>query len=361
MAQNKKASTSLKTGMLSYARSVQPSEGLFWGTSSDDPDRRDPIEVLEKGVRGQSSEYNTSNPGKSNPQVVEAASIPLGCDGVELRFTLAIHPFSRRPWACDDAAVSQAYRTLVKTYAEKGGFDTLARLYLWNIANARFAWRNRFQADEMSVKVEFDGREVVFDPMRLDLKQPASLDDLHAAVLADGQEEAGDAERASVDELASWISTGLAQERRVLRVAWLANMAEAEEVFPSQEYLREERKKEAPSRVYAKLSRFHRGRTVSQASMHSQKIGAALRHIDVWHGSTDHVAIAVNPYGGVQETGDVLRSKKAGTSFYALRADADGLMAAVDEANDSDALPASAHFVVANLVRGGVFGEKGTD
>ena len=53
--------------------------------------------------------------------------------------------------------------------------------------------------------------------------------------------------------------------------------------------------------------------------MHSQKIGAALRYIDSWHVADDRV-IAINPYGGVQETGDVLRKKeKAKKTFYALR------------------------------------------
>ena len=58
---------SLETGMLSFARSLHPSEGLFWGTRSRDG-KREPIEVREKGVRGQSSEYKTDNPSKSNPQ-----------------------------------------------------------------------------------------------------------------------------------------------------------------------------------------------------------------------------------------------------------------------------------------------------
>jgi CRISPR-associated protein Csy3 len=57
----------LETGMLSFARSLQPSEGLFWGTRTSDSSWREPVEVREKGVRGQSSEYKTENPGKSNP------------------------------------------------------------------------------------------------------------------------------------------------------------------------------------------------------------------------------------------------------------------------------------------------------
>ena len=165
----------LETGMLSFARSLQPSEGLFWGTRENDPKHKgEPIEVFEKGVRGQSSEFKTDNPGKSNPQVVEAAVVPMGCDGVRLDYSLRVLPHALEPWACGDKEVAQTYKDLVSDYVAKGGFDVLARLYLWNIANARFAWRNRFQSDAMSVEIELEGVKVDFDPMRLSLEQPAA-------------------------------------------------------------------------------------------------------------------------------------------------------------------------------------------
>lgn len=345
---------SLETGMLSFARSLQPSEGFFWGTRAAAPDWRQPIEVYEKGVRGQSSEFKTENPGKSNPQVVEAASVPPSCDGVELSFTLQISPFAMKPWACGDAGVADAYERLAGAYKERGGFSVLAKLFLWNIANARFAWRNRFQSEDMRVVVDFDGRRVTFDPMRLSLDVPATLDDLRAAVPANEPEE-----RENVAKLADWLAEGLSMARRPLSVVWRAAMKEGEEVFPSQEYLRAEKQEKAASRVYAKLLRFHQGEMIPQASMHSQKIGAALRHIDIWHDDDDARVIAVNPYGGVQETGAVLRDKNTGKSFYELRAKAAELIGATEQARDAEALPSSVHFVMANLVRGGVFGQKG--
>lgn len=354
MRKPKSDTISLETGMLSFARSLQPSEGLFWGIRRDDPEFRQPIEVYEKGVRGQSSEFKTDNPGKSNPQVVEAAAVPLGCDGVALTFSMWIAPFSMEPWACGNAEVAGAYRKLARAYADKGGFQELARLFLWNIANGRFAWRNRFQSDDMRVVVEFDGRHIEFDPARLNLDKPASLAELEQAVLANDP-----GQRANVAALANWIAEGLAVEKRSLVITWRAAMREGEEVFPSQEYLRAELKEKSASRVYAKLSRFRGAREVMQASMHSQKIGAALRHIDIWYGEDEAGPIAVNPYGGVQQTGDVLRDKGTGKSFYDLRSRAAELFAGIDAAAGVEDLPGSVHFVMANLVRGGVFGQKG--
>ncbi len=356
MADVKEKKRSLETGMLSFARSLQPSEGLFWGTRAKEPGWKQPIEVFEKGVRGQSSEFKTDNPGKSNPQVVEAAVVPPGCDGVRLEFSMLVLPHSLKPWACADVDVGNDYRQLVSAYADKGGFRHLARLYLWNIANGRFAWRNRFQADAMNVAVAFDEHELVFDPTRLGFERPASHNELSAEALTN--------EPAPIEELINHIERGLRTERVVLEVTWQASMQEGQEVFPSQEYLRDERNKEdTPSRVYAKLPRFWGGREINQASMHSQKIGAALRHIDKVSGHDG--TIAVNPYGGVQETGAVLRAdtKRGGLdmakSFYVLRSNAEKLFSEIESASDEDTIPGDVHFVIANLVRGGVFGQKG--
>ena len=344
----------LETGMLSFPRSVQPSEGVFWGTLSGETPRRIPVEVVERGVRGQSSEFKTDNPGKSNPQVVEAASVPLGCHELTLEFTLWIAPRSKQPGACDDATVADAYQRLVKMYAERDGFLVLAGLYAWNIANARFAWRNRWLTDESTVEIEFDGERLAFDPARIELDSPPRTSTDARSVLCRAVQPGAEAK---VDAFIEQFRKGLERERSFFRVAWRAQVQEAQEVFPSQEYLRDELRDKSASRVYAKSPRQHDGRQVNQAAMHSQKIGAALRHIDIWHGDQDYGAIAINPYGGVQETSKVLRDKSSGKSFYALRSDAD-LFGRIAAAHGPDDLPGDAHFVVANLVRGGVFGQK---
>lgn len=345
---------SLKTGMLAFARSVQITEGVFYATSSAKPEVLTPIEILEKGVRGQSSEGNAKKPGQSNPQSVEYAIVPQGHDGVRLSFSVRFMPLSLRPHACNNTDVGRAYARLAKAYRARGGYSTLALLYVWNIANARFAWRNRFQSDAMTVSVQVDAGKLVFNPFHLSLEKPATRDDLCAAL------KQGDA--AVLDALIAGVAEGLANDTHagfVVKVAWDAVMEPAQEVFPSQEYVRGEKTDESLSRVFAKLPTFFAGRELMQASMHSQKIGAALRHIDIWHGSESHEApIAVNPYGGVQETGDVLRDKKTQRSFYDLRAKAEALISGLENPTLDGEISGDAHFVMANLIRGGVFGES---
>ena len=214
----------------------------------------------------------------------------------------------------------------------------------------------------MRVRVTFAGHQdenaLIFDPTKLALKvAPGSAlptaDALRAAVATNEPEHAD-----RVEALLAHVETGLREGRSFLEVSWRAAMPEAQEVFPSQEYLRDEKKENAPSRVYAKLSARNAGRMIHQASMHSQKIGAALRHLDVWHGSAGHGAVPVNPYAGVQETGEVLRHPSEGRSLYALRKRPDALFEGIENAQTPDDIPGEVHFVVANLVRGGVFGER---
>ena len=86
------------------------------------------------------------------------------------------------------------------------------------------------------------------------------------------------------------------------------------------------------------------------AAIHSQKIGNALRTIDTWYpGADENGPIAVEPYGSVTTQGKAWRQPKAKMDFYTLL---DGWI--VD-----DKVPPveQQHFVVATLIRGGVFGK----
>lgn len=345
------AGRSLETGMLSFARSVQITEGVFRGVRGTGDGRHAvPVEVLTKGVRGQSSEDNAKNPGLSNPQSVEFAAVPQGCDGIELGFSVRVLPCAMRPHACDDPNVTRTYEELASAYAGRGGFRRLAELYTWNVANGRFAWRNRWQTDSAEVRVVFEGRSITFDPLHSvlrDLTMPVGVKEMASAMKNGGLED--------LENFVDRFAEALCEGSFAFSVTWAAAMEAGQEVFPSQEYVRESEKQKDVSRIYAKLPVLHGGSVLQQASMHSQKIGAALRHIDIWHGDQAYGAISVNPYGGVQETADVLRKKDRKNSFYDLRRKPEALFAALAD-NTEGEVSGDVHFLMANLIRGGVFG-----
>ncbi|OWG14679.1 CRISPR-associated protein Csy3 [Delftia sp. K82] len=84
--------------------------------------------------------------------------------------------------------------------------------------------------------------------------------------------------------------------------------------------------------------------------IHSQKIGNALRTIDTWYdGAQDLGPIAVEPYGSVTTQGKAWRQPKQKQDFYTL----------LDDWLLKDKVPPveQQHFVMAVLIRGGVFGD----
>ena len=89
--------------------------------------------------------------------------------------------------------------------------------------------------------------------------------------------------------------------------------------------------------------------------MHSQKIGNALRTIDTWYPkdqeSKELGPIAVEPYGSVTSQGKAYRQPKDKADFYNLLDKWVLKGEAPKEIGDQ-------HYVMATLIRGGVFGEK---
>ena len=91
--------------------------------------------------------------------------------------------------------------------------------------------------------------------------------------------------------------------------------------------------------------------------MHSQKIGNAIRTIDTWYPTPEEGEsvgpISVEPYGAVTSRGKAYRQPTQKADFYSL----------FDRwiLNDHKPELGNQHYVVANLIRGGVFGESGKE
>jgi len=114
-------------------------------------------------------------------------------------------------------------------------------------------------------------------------------------------------------------------------------LGNGQHVFPSQEMNMGEKKK-----VLFRL-------TVAGkecAAMHNVKIGNAIRTIDDWYKDAEF-PIAVEPYGSVTQMGQAYRPSK--NDLYTLMR---------SWLEDKDVTNNDKNFVVANLIRGGVFGGK---
>ena len=131
----------------------------------------------------------------------------------------------------------------------------------------------------------------------------------------------------------------------LLQVTALVRVGAGQEVFPSQELILDKGQSKKSKTLYV---------VDGVAGMHSQKIGNAIRSIDTWYeGSEEQGPIAVEPYGSVTTQGKAYRQPKQKMDFYTL----------LDNWLLKDQVPPveQQHFVMAVLVRGGVFGDASKD
>ena len=304
-----------------------------------------PSPVRAKSVRGTISnrlKTKDQDPAKldaaiENPnlQTVDVATLPSDSDTLKVSFTLRVLGGAGTPSACNNADYQRKLLDTVKGYVDACSFNELARRYASNLANGRFLWRNRLGAEQVEVQVAqlvngLPAKNWTFDALAL------SLRDFDAPSNATTE----------LAQLGSLIASGLAGSHHVLlQVTAFVRIGAGQEVFPSQELILDKEKSGKSKTLYI---------VNNIAAMHSQKVGNALRAIDTWYPESDQNGpIAVEPYGSVTTQGKAYRKPIDKMDFYSLL---DGWLI-----KDKIPAPEQQHFVMATLIRGGVFGDAGKD
>lgn len=329
--------------VLSFEKKLVPSDGYMYGTTWDARDQLTPLWLQEKTVRGTISNRLAStiekDPAKLNAKIenaniqrVDACALALNQDTLNLQFTLKVLGGIALPSACNNALFQQSYSAAANGYIGREAFTELARRYASNIANARFLWRNRVGAEKIEVKV---------------IAKNSSVDETYTFDAAAFSTRNFDFNDQEINALARHIAAALASEDDflLLDINCFVQVGKAQEVYPSEElvFVKSKGKK---SKILYEVNGI--------AAMHSQKIGNALRTIDTWYSEftdpkTSAGPIAIEPYGSVTNRGKAYRTPVNKQDFYTFfdRWARDEKLAIEDE-----------HYVMATLVRGGVFGEK---
>lgn len=336
---------SIKTAsVLSFERKLSNSDALmFSGNWKDREDEKkwSPIVIQEKSVRGTiSNRFKNpkarddakldADPQSANLQTVDVAALPFDTDALKVVFTLRILGNLAIPFVCNDQDYQAMLVNKINTYITEQGFMTLSLRYAENLANGRFLWRNRVGAESLEVRVSSveNGKNVkswVFNCSDFSLNAFSNATN-------------------DLTQLAEIIKLGLKGNSFVLlKVEAFARLGAGQEVFPSQELILDKKNDSKKSKTLYQV--------VDQAAIHSQKIGNALRTIDTWHPAADEVGpISVESYGSVTNKGEVYRASKTNEDFYTL----------LDSwvLKDKNINVDQQHYVIATLIRGGVFGEK---
>jgi CRISPR-associated protein Csy3 len=324
--------------VLSFERKMETSDALMyagnWGESEKpNPQEWRPIPITKRQNRSTQSAYGIDDAKKSEPNPVSSdsddANLPYDRDTLKVCFSLRVIGNVGKPFACNAPEFEAAISKHIKTYKETDeGLQTLASRYAYNIANGRFLWRNRVCAEKIFIHVKASDNSEGLSFNAYDFS------------LNDFEKNVGDAD---LRHFADIIYAGLKKDSSkeedssftFVEVNAYVKLGDGQHVFPSQEMNMGEKKK-----VLFQLNKC--------AAMHNVKIGNAIRTIDSWYENADF-PIAIEPYGSVTQMGQAYRKSK--NDLYTLMLD---WLNRNESVSDEDK-----HFVVANFIRGGVFGGKG--
>jgi CRISPR-associated protein Csy3 len=324
-------SSSKIPSVLAFSRKLEASDALMTSGLWDDigkPDQWKTITLHDKRNRATHSQYGAKQEDKSKPNLSwgDDAALPHDADTLRVSFSLKIMGQLDQPTACNSPEYEEGLISATAAYRDNYQFNELATRYANNIVNGRFLWRNRVGADSIKIHVKY--REQLWEFNAYDyaldnFTSPADGTDLAQLVVVIRKGLSGNS--FEYIEVTAYAKMGLLGQR----------------VWPSQEMVLDIPDGEK-SRILFKLN--------DCAAMHSEKIGNALRTIDTWYATEAGSIrpIAVEPYGSVTSRGEAHRETK--NDFYTLLG---------KWLNNSKDVPEKQqHFIIATLIRGGVFGGK---
>lgn len=321
--------------VLAFERKLETSDALMFAGNWEDtgePSVQDwqVIEITKRQNRSTQSAYGIDDAKKTQPNPVSSdsddANLPHGKDTLKVSFSLRIIGNIGKPFSCDDPDFEAAIKKKMAEYKKEDGMKNLAFRYAYNIANGRFLWRNRVCANKILIKVRKDENTVMtFNGYDFSLKNFV--------------EKADDADLIKLTDIIYAGLNGDVSTFSFIEVDAYVKIGNSQHIFPSQEMNMVEKKK-----VLFKLA--VNGKDC--AAIHNVKIGNAIRTIDDWYNNAEF-PIAVEPYGSVTQMGRAYRKTIGDGDLYSLM---------IKWVNEHTVSANDKNFIVANLIRGGVFGGK---
>jgi len=336
--------------VLAFERKLDPSDATFYAGTWDDRKNNaswPKIKLDHRSLRATISnrlDAKGSDPLKlnqsienANLQEIDFAALPFESDTLKVTFSLRVLGDVGIPSACNNSDFKDELIKLTSSYISEVGFDELAGRYAYNLANARFLWRNRFGAENIEVRITqlVNGESEenwVFDAYNFSMRSFPNVDKYPA----------------ELNSLRKAISSGLSGKSDgdapyiLLKITAFARLGYGQKVFPSEELILDTGSKG--------MALFRHG---DGTGFHSQKIGNAIRTIDTWYDKEQimPMPIAIETYGSVTSIGTAFRGPKEKLDFYKLFDSwiGDGKTPDINEQ----------HYIMAMLIRGGVFGKSG--
>jgi len=280
---------------------------------------------------GKTEEFDPSQ-SKNNIQAIETAMLDPHCDGFCLSGSIKFLPKcmkltnfqENKKYPQEMKKLDSLVGETMLLIRECHGFRTLAKAYATQLVNGSIAWRNKYAYD-LQVTVEWDGDSHVFYCYKENYGNNEAFDLL-------------------VDKIEKSLSIPENEYLFMPSYDVSGRINSGGEVYPSQEMA-------SGKKLLFKLPV---GNVPNAAGMHSQKIGNALRTIDIWYPeySSRRYAIPIDPYGPHKAEGKALRTPGSGSSFYEIFAGLEQVFNRLEKTKEPDG---DALYFAAMMVRGGVF------
>ncbi len=326
--------------VLAFNRKLEPSDAIIYSGSWKDIDNKNkdkwpPIELFERRNRAVKSNFKQEildDEEKLKEEITEPnlswgddAALPPNTDTLKVSFSLRVFGGIDIPAACNKKEFQDKFSEIINAYSDEIGFEELAKRYAYNLVNGRFLWRNRVGAQKICIHVNhksFD-KPLKFNAYDYPLKETTTSDD-------------------KISPLIELIEKGLKGDENIfLEIDAYVKLGNQQRVWPSQEMVMNIPNGEKSRHLF---SLNVDGKRV--AAIHCEKIGNAIRTIDDWQKKSE-MPIAIEAYGQVTQRGVACRSSK--NDFKTL----------IEKwLNNKEISEKDKHFVVAMLIRGGVFSKK---
>lgn len=275
---------------------------------------------------------------EGNPHELDCCNIPYDANTVICEFSVTIEANVLTPKFSADSEVTALLEKLVALYGKKIGFEYLAKRYLSNIVNGVWLWRNQ----------KTHSTTVSITQWQL---PPIIASDVQIKRFEENWEQ----ELNGWEALTQAFTTALQDPKRylILEIKAELNLPKNSRVHPSQVF--KENQKGTKGRTYQTTEIDNDTSPIFGA----YKTGAAIAMIDDWYPNAVY-PIRISSYGVDKKNSTAHRPPDTGLDIFSLLMNSEKLIKSLESKagatiNQTNQL----HFIMANLIKGGLFQLKG--
>ncbi|EPW6429566.1 type I-F CRISPR-associated protein Csy3 [Vibrio parahaemolyticus] len=346
---------------LAYERSINPSDVCFLVVWRDG--HKTPLTYTSRTVLGQmetaSLAYDplgqikesatAEKLAQGNPHTIDFCSVPFGASYVECFFSVSFSSELRKPYKCNSLPVKNILIQLIKLYEENVGWDELVSRYLINICNGSWLYKNTKKAYSYDVELipwPWEGEPVKFENVRSNYIKKGDFES-----------------HKNWEAIAKMTKEAFSQDNglAIFEVKATLRLPTNKEIYPSQAFSEKESKNSGKANIK------NRSRIFQSTKVHGErspiigiyKAGAAIATIDDWYTDANE-PLRIGRFG--VHKGDVTcyRHPCTNKDFFSLIQQADSFVEVLSSSDKlSQDMVNDLHFLIANIIKGGMFQHKG--